>query len=83
MLPRCPLLRGSPIACWITMKWPGSRRCPDNRAASAASCWRRAGFVLDEEGTVLANKDDPHSIKVFDPSIKGETGRFAYWFVKR
>jgi len=22
---------------------------------------------------VLANKDDSHSIKVFDPSIKGET----------
>jgi predicted methyltransferase len=41
-----------------------------------------AGFVLDEESTVLANKDDPHSIKVFDPSIKGETDRFAYRFVK-
>ena len=36
-----------------------------------------AGFVLDEESTVLANKGDPHSIKVFDPSIKGETDRFA------
>jgi predicted methyltransferase len=31
---------------------------------------------------MLANKDDPHSIKVFDPSIKGETDRFAYRFVK-
>jgi predicted methyltransferase len=41
-----------------------------------------AGFVLDAESTVLANKDDPHSIKVFDPSIKGETDRFAYRFVK-
>ena len=30
-----------------------------------------AGFVLDAESTVLANKDDPHSSKVFDPSIKG------------
>jgi predicted methyltransferase len=30
-----------------------------------------AGFVLDAESTMLANKDDPHSIKVFDPSIKG------------
>jgi predicted methyltransferase len=29
------------------------------------------------------NKDDQHSIKVFDPSIKGETDRFAYRFVKR
>jgi predicted methyltransferase len=41
-----------------------------------------AGFVLEAESTVLANKDDPHSIKVFDPSIKGETDRFAYRFVK-
>ncbi|ESY56255.1 MULTISPECIES: class I SAM-dependent methyltransferase [unclassified Mesorhizobium] len=41
-----------------------------------------AGFVLDAEGTVLLNRDDPHSIKVFDPSIKGETDRFAFRFVK-
>ena len=41
-----------------------------------------AGFVLDAEGAMLANKDDPHSIKVFDPSIKGETDRFAYRFVR-
>jgi predicted methyltransferase/ketosteroid isomerase-like protein len=42
----------------------------------------KAGFVLDAESTALANKDDPHSSKVFDPSIKGETDRFAYRFVK-
>ena len=42
-----------------------------------------AGFVLDAESTVLAKRDDPHSVKVFDPSIKGETDRFAYRFVKR
>ena len=42
-----------------------------------------AGFVLDAESTVLANKVDQHSIKVFDPSIKGETDRFAYRFVRR
>ena len=41
-----------------------------------------AGFVLDAESTALANKDDPHSTKVFDPSIKGETDRFAYRFVR-
>ena len=41
-----------------------------------------AGFVLDAESTMLANKDDQHSIKVFDPSIKGKTDRFAYRFVK-
>jgi predicted methyltransferase len=41
-----------------------------------------AGFVLDAENTVLANRDDPHSTKVFDPSIKGKTDRFAYRFVR-
>ncbi|MBZ9797285.1 class I SAM-dependent methyltransferase [Mesorhizobium sp. ES1-4] len=41
-----------------------------------------AGFVLEAESTMLANTDDPHSIKVFDPSIKGETDRFAYRFRK-
>jgi predicted methyltransferase len=41
-----------------------------------------AGFVLDAESALLANKDDPHSIKVFDPSIKGQTDRFVYRFVK-
>jgi predicted methyltransferase len=41
-----------------------------------------AGFVLDAESALLANKDDPLSIKVFDPSIKGQTDRFAYRFVK-
>ncbi|MBW6425958.1 methyltransferase [Rhizobium sp. XQZ8] len=41
-----------------------------------------AGFVLDGESTMLVNNDDPHSAKVFDPSIKGETDRFAYGFVK-
>jgi predicted methyltransferase len=42
-----------------------------------------AGFVLEAESSMLANKDDSHSIKVFDPSIKGKTDRFAYRFVKR
>ena len=41
-----------------------------------------AGFVLDAKITLLGNEDDPHSIKVFDPSIKGQTDRFAYRFVK-
>ena len=41
-----------------------------------------AGFVLEAVSTLLENKDDPHSIKVFDPSIKGQTDRFAYRFVK-
>ncbi|MCV9998639.1 class I SAM-dependent methyltransferase [Pararhizobium sp. YC-54] len=41
-----------------------------------------AGFALDAESTLLANKDDQHLIKVFDPSIKGKIDRFAYRFVK-
>ena len=41
-----------------------------------------AGFVLDAESTMLANKDDPHAVKVFDPSIRDETDRFAYRFAK-
>jgi predicted methyltransferase len=41
-----------------------------------------SGFVLDAESTMLANTHDSHSVKVFDPSIKGETDRFAYRFVK-
>ncbi|WP_260596917.1 methyltransferase [Sphingomonas endolithica] len=41
-----------------------------------------AGFVLEAQSTILANKDDPHAVKVFDPSIKGKTDRFAYRFVK-
>jgi predicted methyltransferase len=40
------------------------------------------GFVLDAQSAMLANEDDPHSIKVFDPSIKGKTDRFVYRFVK-
>ncbi|WP_419814285.1 methyltransferase [Glacieibacterium sp.] len=41
-----------------------------------------AGFKLDAETTLLADNDDAHSIKVFDPSIKGKTDRFAYRFVR-
>jgi predicted methyltransferase len=42
-----------------------------------------AGFLLDAESTLLANGNDPHSLKVFDPAIKGATDRFAYRFVRR
>jgi predicted methyltransferase len=41
-----------------------------------------AGFLLIEESTILANENDPHSIKVFDSSIKGKTDRFIYLFEK-
>jgi predicted methyltransferase len=51
-------------------------------AASVRKEVEAAGFVLDAESTILANKADPHAVKVFDPSIKGETDRFVYRFVK-
>jgi predicted methyltransferase len=41
-----------------------------------------AGFVLVAESNMLANTNDPHAAKVFDPSIKGQTDRFAYRFTK-
>ena len=41
-----------------------------------------AGFVLESESAMLANQADPHSVKVFDPSIKGGTDRFAYRFLR-
>jgi predicted methyltransferase len=50
--------------------------------ASAREEVEAAGFVLEAQSTMLANKDDQHSIKAFDPSIKGKTDRFAYRFVK-
>lgn len=42
-----------------------------------------AGFVLDAESSLLSNNDDLHALKVFDPSIRGNTDRFVYRFVKR
>jgi predicted methyltransferase len=40
------------------------------------------GARLDAESIMLAKRDDRHSSKLFEPSIKGETDRFAYRFVK-
>lgn len=42
----------------------------------------KAGFVLDEESSVLANPADDHSLKVFDPAVKGKTDRFMLRFKK-
>jgi predicted methyltransferase len=41
-----------------------------------------AGFVLDAHSDLLASEADAHAIRVFDPTIKGETDRFAYRFSK-
>jgi predicted methyltransferase len=39
-----------------------------------------AGFVFVGQSDVLRNPADPHTIKVFDPSIRGHTDQFVYVF---
>lgn len=41
-----------------------------------------AGFVLDGESTALRNPADTHTLKVFDPSLRGHTDQFIYRFRK-
>jgi predicted methyltransferase len=41
-----------------------------------------AGFTFDGETNVLANPSDPHTMIIFDPSIRGKTDQFAFRFKK-
>jgi predicted methyltransferase len=41
-----------------------------------------AGFQFVGESDVLANPNDPHTAKVFDPSIRGHTDQFVFKFRK-
>ena len=41
-----------------------------------------AGFKLDAESSILANKNDDHTKNVFDPSVHGHTDQFLYRFKK-
>lgn len=41
-----------------------------------------AGFKFEGESSILANPDDPHTVKVFDKSIRGHTDQFIYRFRK-
>jgi predicted methyltransferase len=41
-----------------------------------------AGFQFAGASDTLRNADDPHTAKVFDPSIRGKTDQFALKFVK-
>lgn len=41
-----------------------------------------AGFVFDGESHALRNPQDPHTVKVFDKSIRGHTDQFIYRFRK-
>jgi predicted methyltransferase len=43
---------------------------------------KSAGFELVGESNILRNKDDPHTAKVFDPSIRGHTDQFILKFRK-
>ncbi|MEP7186556.1 MAG: methyltransferase [Rhodanobacter sp.] len=43
---------------------------------------KAAGFVFDGESNALRNPADPHTIKVFDKSIRGHTDQFMYRFRK-
>jgi predicted methyltransferase len=39
-----------------------------------------AGFLFDGESNILANPADPHTVGVFDPSIRGRTDQFILRF---
>lgn len=41
-----------------------------------------AGFILEAESDFLANPEDPRTITVFDPAIRGKTDQFALRFRK-
>ncbi len=41
-----------------------------------------AGFVLEAELDILSNPDDPHDVSVRDPSVAGQTDKFALRFRK-
>lgn len=50
--------------------------------AAARAEIEAAGFRFDGELPVLRNPDDPHTARVFDPSIRGKTDQFVYRFRK-
>ena len=41
-----------------------------------------AGFVFEGQSDLLRNPADPHTARVFDPSIRGHTDQFIYKFRK-
>jgi predicted methyltransferase len=41
-----------------------------------------AGFKFEGESPLLQNPADPHTVLVFDPSIRGKTDQFIYKFRK-
>ena len=51
--------------------------------ATVLANFKAAGFKVVEDSDVLANPADDHTLKVFDPSIRGKTDRMALVFKKR
>jgi len=41
-----------------------------------------AGFLFDEESDLLRRADDDHSLRIFNPAIRGRTDRFMFRFRK-
>jgi predicted methyltransferase len=41
-----------------------------------------AGFVMDAQSDVLRNPEDDHTLKVFNPAIRGKTDKFVFRFRK-
>jgi predicted methyltransferase len=41
-----------------------------------------AGFVMDGESQVLKNPKDDHTLKIFDPAIRGEADQYVIRFRK-
>ena len=45
-------------------------------ASKARELIAQAGFLIEEESDLLANPEDDHTLRVFDPAIQGATDRF-------
>ncbi len=41
-----------------------------------------AGFVLEAQSDMLRNPDDNHTLRIFDPAIRGKTDKFVFKFRK-
>ena len=50
--------------------------------ATVLADFKAAGFQLAEDSDALANAADDHTLKVFDPTIRGKTDRMALVFKK-
>jgi predicted methyltransferase len=50
--------------------------------AAAKSEIEAAGFVLEAQSDMLRNPDDNHTLRIFDPAIRGKTDKFIFRFRK-